>query len=327
MSIPDPVALQRFRYQQGQSLLSDDRRDQVAVEAQLRWWHNRALHNAFGVADGMRVQLQTGNVLVEPGVAYDYRGRELILQKPRTLALPPASKAPSASWVLLARFKETSEYPKRSDFDRGCQASSFLESPEFLWKVKGEWSPADGVPLASVVQDAKGISETPGFVQRREHGQARHRVVTGETLPGNTGWESWTERFPQGNRQQVGFQVKIDTRQSGFTQTPCYFGWVQRVPPNPPGPQSILVPFSHIVAEKPDSFTFRIWLPPLFMLGSEVNTMHALNRVPAKKSGETRELTILDATLRFYVSWLAIEEELGLASTHQVEELHKGVLL
>src|SRR6516225_2672470 len=52
---PDARNLQRLRYWQGQMLRSRDFRDQLAIEGQLRCWHNRAMHNAFGVASGFKV--------------------------------------------------------------------------------------------------------------------------------------------------------------------------------------------------------------------------------------------------------------------------------
>ena len=313
MSKPDPVALERFRYQQGQRLRSADRRDQVAIEGQLRWWHNRAMHNAFGVAEGMAVNRQIDHVVVEPGIAYDNRGRELILQKPRTVALPILSETDDlTTWLLVARYKETSEFTKRSEFSGGCfcHGSFFLESPEFLWKLKGEWMPQDGVPLASF--DFGGVTKrrrNPRFVKPVEHGQARHRVVTGETLIGNTDWEPWIEA-----ERELGFQVKIDTRQSGFTQTPCYFAWLQRITPSPPARLSVVVPFSHILNESLGGFTFRVWLPSLFMPGNTNDTVRRMNQ----------DRNPLEAKLRFYVAWLAIEEGLGLALRHHEEDEDKG---
>ena len=51
--------LQRLRYWQGQKLLSRDFRDQVSYESELRWWHNRALHNAYGQNSGERIKIPT----------------------------------------------------------------------------------------------------------------------------------------------------------------------------------------------------------------------------------------------------------------------------
>ena len=49
MSQTEKRKLERVRYWQGQMLRSRDFNDMHAVEEQRRWWHNRALHNAYGV--------------------------------------------------------------------------------------------------------------------------------------------------------------------------------------------------------------------------------------------------------------------------------------
>ena len=311
MSLPDPVALQRFRYQQGQALRSDDRRDRAAIAAQLQAWHNRALHNAFGVVEGMTVQLQANAALVDPGLAYDSRGRGLILQQLRTVTFPRTSGSTPTAWLLLARFKDTSEYPKRSSFDPGCLSNLFLESPEFLWKQEKEWTPQDGVPLTSITIAANVVTANAEFVKPREHGLARHRVVTGATLQGGTDWTPWN--LTVANKPvELGFQVKIDTSQSGFTQAPSYFAWLQRVADKPGDTPFLSAIFEHIAEESFKGFTFRLWLPPLIMPAAKANTIHRVNNQFAAR---------LDARRQLYVSWMAIEEGPGSASTHD----HKGV--
>src|ERR1035438_9079967 len=90
--------LERLQYWQGQMLRSRDFRDDGAIEAQRRWWHNRAVHAAFGVNYGLQVtgDASTGTlVLTVPcGLAYDCFGRELILKKDATApALPQGTAA------------------------------------------------------------------------------------------------------------------------------------------------------------------------------------------------------------------------------------------
>lgn len=72
-------ALQRLGYRQGQMIRSRDFRDQQEIEDQLRAWHNRAVHDAYGIAEsvleGLEVREETVNqrpgVVVESGAAYD----------------------------------------------------------------------------------------------------------------------------------------------------------------------------------------------------------------------------------------------------------------
>src|ERR1043165_4464539 len=96
--------LQRLKYWQGQKLLSRDFRDQTSYQAQLRWWHNRALHNSYGVSYGLGVTLDATRVTIEPGVAYDCYGRELILQTTKEIPLPPDPGENFESVTLMASF-------------------------------------------------------------------------------------------------------------------------------------------------------------------------------------------------------------------------------
>src|SRR5437879_8729158 len=112
--------LERLRYWHGQMLRSRDFRDQLAIDAQLRWWHNQAIHHAFGVAIGFEVRenKQQHSVLVEPGLAYDCFGREIVLSHNRLLAVPAATE----SLTLLVRYKDTRSLPQRAGIGKSCLA-------------------------------------------------------------------------------------------------------------------------------------------------------------------------------------------------------------
>src|ERR1700682_746080 len=97
--------LERLSYWQGQMLRSRDFRDDAAFEAQRRWWHNRALHSAFGVSYGLHVTVDssTGEMIltVGCGLAYDCFGRELILRQDRTAPPPQHATATTAQTLLI----------------------------------------------------------------------------------------------------------------------------------------------------------------------------------------------------------------------------------
>src|ERR1035441_77211 len=97
MAMVERRELERLRYWQGQMLRSRDFRDDGAIEAQRRWWHNRALHAAFGVNYGLQVagDASSGTLVltVTCGLGYDCFGRELILKKDRPGARLPFGAA------------------------------------------------------------------------------------------------------------------------------------------------------------------------------------------------------------------------------------------
>ena len=99
-----PVDIQRLRHVTRELLRSRDFRDQEAFSKQLRWWHNRALHDAFGVASGLSVALaaDVASALVQPGIAYDRVGRELLVFAPRPVPLPGQQQP----MTLVVRYRE-----------------------------------------------------------------------------------------------------------------------------------------------------------------------------------------------------------------------------
>lgn len=143
--------MQRLRYWQGQKLRSRDFRDQTSFEAQLRWWHNRALHNSFGVSYGFEVTLSAARVQVSCGVAYDCYGRELILQVPKEISLPQTPAEDFSSITLLASFESANQTISCKEVLMGtvdCSTNRLAASLE--WKASRLVESVDGVPLAEI---------------------------------------------------------------------------------------------------------------------------------------------------------------------------------
>src|SRR5438477_12013226 len=80
--------IERLEYWEGQLLRSGDFSGAQNADNQRRWWHNRALHNAYGISLGLTVT-QDGDWLdVDCGVAYDCEGRELIVPTGARVPIP-----------------------------------------------------------------------------------------------------------------------------------------------------------------------------------------------------------------------------------------------
>src|SRR3954462_5532678 len=93
------IELQRIRYWQGQLLASGDLQTQLLVAEELRRLHNRVLHQAYGIAIGLKLEhdeatgelkldKDTGEPKLTCGMAYDCAGRALIVEKDRQILLP-----------------------------------------------------------------------------------------------------------------------------------------------------------------------------------------------------------------------------------------------
>lgn len=166
--------VERFRYWQGQKLRSRDFRDQFQVEAELRWWHNRALHNSYGVRSGLRASAVNGvdsivGVNLDCGVAYDCYGRELLLQTVRELPLP-ALIQPEARVTLVARRRQASS----GQLARSC--STAIEEAELVWIPLARIDVTEGVPLAQLSYESEAPLDNlpkdvvfPASLKRKTH--------------------------------------------------------------------------------------------------------------------------------------------------------------
>jgi len=273
--------VERFRYWQGQMLRSRDLRGQLAVEAELRWWHNRALHSAYGVRSGFAVTaVEHGNsvvgVEVDCGVAYDCYGRELVLQTRRELPLPQIGEGPIIRATLIARYKE---FRRGAHTSCGCRP---LEEPDFIWVIGRNIDSALGVPLARLSYNHS--HQVPfldkSFFPPVSRPFARPRVASGATVPGDTHWETWVENITLFGKRvlslPVGMQVTVDTSAAGFTETPCYFAWLQGTLWDKSNVEFFPVPLTHLEREQTNQFRFRLWLPRIEMvLGARLRTANS----------------------------------------------------
>jgi hypothetical protein len=245
--------LERVRYEQGQVIRSRDFNDQAANEDQLRWWHNRSLHNAYGVVSGIlngfAVQLTdpaTKEFTVRPGVAYDCFGRELILTRERKTRLPDEIAEGTA--ILLLQYQAPAV--KAGQACNCPQAETTAHEPALRW-VSGRVSVRDGVAIARVSDvgnlDSETVVDTDVPIVRA---LARPHMASGKTESDGGPWELWTQRTSAGEFF-IGFQIRVDTSAAGFTRVPCYFAWAP----------TLLVESTEISGAEVNSFTFRLWLP------------------------------------------------------------------
>lgn len=257
--------MERVRYWQGQMLRSRDFRAQMNTDAQLGAWHNRALHDAYGIALGLEITPVQGTgsvtqIRIDPGVAYDCFGHAIILLAAQVVSVPLAPADGSGSMTLLLSYKETSQFPKPGETSGvcvKCSTSAAPESPEFTWKRSEQVTPADGVPAARVIFDRGVASLDSFFVASAARPIAKPYVANGETIPGGTVWTAW-KVGGVGNEITIGLQTVVDTSEAGFTRPPCYFAWLQGADANLAGLRQASAIFTSIADPAPDEFTFRI---------------------------------------------------------------------
>ncbi|MCG5212176.1 hypothetical protein [Streptosporangium sp. KLBMP 9127] len=289
-----PIDPQRLRHGHGRRLLRRDFADQVALDDQLRWWHNRALHDAYGVAAGLDVTIAdaggTRTAFVGAGLAYDRHGRELPLRDSHRIAVPAGD---ATLYLVLAH--DGTACPSSARHAPGPDGSAQHTRADGLERlgqgVTLRWVPAtcDGVPLA--VSDAEAV-----FAPPRARPFARPRIGHGATVAGQTRWRPWTELI-DGEPVQLGVEVEVDTSAVGFTGTPCYFVQVGGAMWTSAAPLVLLGPIGHVTGATRDRFTYRLLMPWLYL------------PEPAEPPGRRRSPYGPAFTTGLVLSWIGIEEQ------------------
>lgn len=316
--------LERVQYWQGQMLRSRDFRDIEACEAQRRWWHNRAVHNAYGVAEGLSCALvpagsPTG-VTISPGVAYDIFGHELILE--RNLVVPlPTNISPNmvGAVSLLMRFKPPSRTVRPDETSEVCWTrvgSVAAGTAEFAWSIGDRLDPAEGVSVCAVYYSVGRFrGPDPSYIRASIRPESRPLLASGATIPGNTPWNPWSAGFttdPNDNPipDLIGVQTWIDTSAAGFTQTPCYFASLQGPLWNSQTQQLTPAIFPSIADESLTGFTFRLWLQVLPV--GEATLFALRSRVRSVARGFTfisdpSDFSLFAQQQGLYVSWVGCQ--------------------
>ncbi len=225
--IPDPRAV-RLRHYQGQRLLADDLQDEHDNLAWLRGLHVVALHDTWGIAQGLAVLRLSGDlILVGQGVAYDYKGRTILLSHDRLVPGPLATfpgSAPGDAYDLVVGY--ATELRRRDNVPGPAPCPEPAdppgrEQPAFGWRRPGEMRLGLEVPVARADVDPSTALDTT--VRRYARPQTRPHVAAGITPPDQP-WRSWTDVAA---RQRLGFQTRVRTPDAGFLRTPHFFATLQ----------------------------------------------------------------------------------------------------
>lgn len=317
--------LQRLRYWQGQKLKSKDLRDQMSYTALLQAWHNRALHNTYGVRTGLQVLLENDEALVKPGIAYDIHGRSLVLEEDRRQQLP-LQIPPQGLYLVLQR--KPSGGP-----DNG------FSQLQLHWQDAHRFNPHDGVALARLLP---GPALDRFFNLPVARPESEPRCFYGDSLDGNMPWQLWYLTKPQimegasepeiGPENLVlGLEVEVDTSAAGFTQTPCYFAWLRGGlwSSDLPGKlkkvsseidhtvqdriifglvrmQFLIIHFGHVAEPTPTGFTYRLWFPRTVQSPRQIRSLS--------------ELLAFASPNRLTLNWLGIQMDHDLKENYERTE-------
>lgn len=250
----DERDLYRQQYRQGQVLRSRDLSEQVGDEEQLRWWHNRAVHHAYGIAYGYEAEKDSDGtaIIVSTGLAYDSFGRPLWLTSSITKRVPLSLQGQQV--LFLCKAQNNEHIGGRLSDGAWCEPTIASEVPTMEWKPATKFSIRDGVAIATADLESPGVIKTLTHINEyRVRPDRNPYTVNGQTILGQTAWEVWPEplsrQFLEGQLFAWGVQVKIDTRAAGFVGEPIYVA--QTAP--------FVGPFmGYVTSVSEGDFTFRI---------------------------------------------------------------------
>jgi hypothetical protein len=203
MRVPcsDPRAI-RINHVQGERLRAADLQDELGVESWMRQLHMIGQHDTWGIALGLEVGPDEGKgrgVRVQAGLAYDARGRPLLLPTPHVAPNPwssyPAAEPLSSFDLVLIADAERDRRPATRDdlLCLTCGPAPLRDRPALAWQPsatvrigidvtlvrarradpKTSVNPGDPPPLLTLDSSVRRIAET----------QARPHVVAATTTP------------------------------------------------------------------------------------------------------------------------------------------------
>lgn len=297
----DVPSLERVVFFTGQRLTAADLAALQRAHRELRWLHNRSLHN-WGIGIGLAVTGERGDstITVSPGYGIDCLGREIILTAPRALTVPAVAAAPGggeAIFYLTARYVPDEDQTVAQRRPGVCLPEGTVrltEEPGLEWRQSDELHEGRELILAQAwIQNCR-LSRALSLSARRDARPSQQPyIAAGQTKVGDTEWSFWVQ-----GQQTVGFEVTVDTSDARFRSTPRYIAHIagDRYLATQPGPLVALA-LTSIVDATPVHFTMQALLPP--NLGGNIN--------PAVLFDDTQALDIVTTQLGWHVVWMGIE--------------------
>jgi hypothetical protein len=140
MSILDQTRfIERQQFFNGQRLFADDLQSLEAFNRELRWLHNKSLHQP-GIGNGFAVTGKKGDreVTIGPGYAIDREGHEIVLIRDQVETVPPVASESDGTPVLFDLTvsyldEELEEQELREGICNQRGAVRLREEPVFCW--------------------------------------------------------------------------------------------------------------------------------------------------------------------------------------------------
>jgi hypothetical protein len=129
-------SLKRLRFFTGQLLTTESLQLEQQYFREKLKRHNRTLHG-FGIVSGLEVSVQSGQIVVEPGLALDCEGNELVIESARPVVAASTCDGSQAAYIWLRYVEEETDFvpavpvePAASSAEEGAKASTITERSE-----------------------------------------------------------------------------------------------------------------------------------------------------------------------------------------------------
>jgi hypothetical protein len=262
--------LERVRFFSGELLTADDLAALDSNNRELRWLHNRTLHN-WGIGFGFDLVGKRGDTLVtvNPGYAIDIDGREIILSRPVQRPIPavPGSTGDPAIYYLVANYVEDANEPvEQQRSATACApggAVRLSNDPAILWKTVAQLNTGIDVLLGQVsIQNCVLSASVSATVRRYATSASRFSLSAADIAAKDLQWTPWKH-----GTVNLGFTAAIDTSAAKFQSKPQYMAQIigsrSLDSPEIASPTIVVVDFVSTANESPTGFTLQVSFPAL----------------------------------------------------------------
>jgi hypothetical protein len=122
----------RLRYLPGQMLTAESLELEQNYFREKLKRHNRTLHG-FGIVSGLKVNIQSKQIVLEPGLALDCEGNELLVPSSQIVAVTTTTDEPQSVYVSIRYVEEltdeipVAQEPAASSTDNATETSTITE--------------------------------------------------------------------------------------------------------------------------------------------------------------------------------------------------------
>jgi hypothetical protein len=307
MTGPTIPTLERPAFFDGQLLEAQDLGAIYDFHREVRWLHNRALHN-WGIAVGLDAAANKGDrtVTVTAGYALDCLGHDVVLSTAQSIGVPPIAGAASggpATLYLTVSYATDDQLAIAEARAGSCATEGAVrrdevpllrwQDPMDVWSVDARFRRGQDLVIATAKVQGCQLVAPLSVAERREARPATQPyIAAGITTAKSTAWSF----FPKSGLA-LGVETVVDTSEAGFQATPVYSAQVVGARMLNTG--TLADGFITFDSPSTTQFTLRVLMPR--NLGS---APHALNPdalfTPAL-------LVSLRDDLGWRVSWMGVE--------------------